>query len=315
MLNRRNARIKVMQLLYGYWHTQDIEINELHSNLEKQFDQSYDLFLFCLLQIREIAYYAIKDVDIKQSKYLPSEEDQKASPKIAESPIIQNLLENENFNILCKRKGLNQLIDIDITKKIFNELSATNTYKRYIGINEGEQPTGLEIIQLLFSTILMQDEDFDNLLETNFPVWLDDEENVIQAIEKTIPTLESPDFLKKVMRITKMGEVKNFAGELLQKTIEHRDKVEHLIDPKLENWDLDRIALMDMLLMHMAITEILDFPTIPIKVTMNEYIDISKYYSTPKSKEFINGVLDKVMKEMKAENKIHKEGRGLKESS
>jgi transcription antitermination protein NusB len=315
MLNRRNARIKVMQLLYGYWQAQDIEINELQKNLNRQFDQSYDLYLFCLLQIREIAYYAYKDTEIKKSKHLPTAEDQKASPKIAESPIIQNLLENEDFNKQCKKRGLNQLIDIDITKRIFNELSATNSYKRYLGIIEGEQPDDQEILSVLFSTILVHDELFDNLLETNFPVWLDDEENVIKAVEKIIPVLYKNDFLQRNSRNNYMREIRQFADELILKTIQHRDEIEKLIDPKLDNWDIDRIALMDMLLMHMALTEILDFPTIPIKVTMNEYIDISKYYSTPKSKEFINGVLDKVMKGLKAENKIHKEGRGLIENS
>lgn len=314
MLNRRNARIKVMQLLYGFWQAKDIETTHLKKQLSKLFEQSYDQYLLCLLEIREIAEYSIIDADIKSSKLLPTDEDKNYSTLLAESTPISFLLNNREFNEAIKKRKLVYQLDKDQTKRLFTELSKEKLYRQYIGTEPGETPKDVKILKLLFDGIMMEDESFDQHIEFVFPLWLDDHANIRVAVNNTLSGIGSESFKNHNEFLKKLGEAEEFGTELLEKAIAHKEEIDELIAPKLENWDIDRIAVMDMLLLHLAITELLDFPTIPIKVTMNEYIDISKIYSTPKSKEFINGLLDKISKELKETDKIYKHGRGLKES-
>ena len=161
---------------------------------------------------------------------------------------------------------------------------------------------------------MADNEDFENHIENLFPVWYDDKEIICFAVRESIHSICKQSFRFHDKFKAKLDDALEFAIELLLKSIEHSEEYRGMITPKLQNWDIERIAVMDLLLMRLALTEILNFPTIPVKVSMNEYIDISKNYSTPRSREFINGVLDKITKELKAGGKIYKEGPGLKEN-
>lgn len=313
MLTRRQARIKVMQQLYGYWQDQEIPEVALRKTLRQQLTETYQAYLFALVCVRETAAFAHTYADIQRGKLLASDDQKKVSTRIAETPIIHFLSEDERITKPAKKLKFKNHLDDELFRRLFRELAQRDLYQRYIDESALVQPGDDEILIYLFKEIMVEDEGFDQLMESAFPVWIDDYDVIATAVTQTLEGLARESFATHEDMVRKLDEVIDFAIELLEKTIAHQEKAATLIEPKLKNWDLERIAVMDLLLMNMALTEILDFPTIPIKVTMNEYIDISKSYSTPKSREFINGVLDKIVKDLKDSQQIFKTGRGLKE--
>lgn len=300
-----------MQLLFGRWQNDELQTDILLRQLEKLFDQSYDLYLMCLYAVRETAGFATTDAEIKRSKLLPTEEDRHFSTRLAHSQVVIFLEQDETFNKLLKKRKLLPQWDDSLPRRLFGALTKTDLYKRYIAEDDQPKPTDTEVLVYLFRQVMIQEELFDQFLESLFPVWLDEGDVLVPAIVATLQGLEEHNFQKHEEFTDKMAEVKVFAHELMKKTIANSEQTKSLISPKLENWDVERVAVLDLLLMNMALTEILNFPSIPIKVTMNEYIDLSKDYSTPRSREFINGVLDKIVKELKTKDKIYKTGRGL----
>ena len=314
MLSRRNARVKVMQTLYAFSQDEEQQIEWLRKNLYKSIYQSFELYLFNILVLIEVADYSRLDMEMRKSKYLPTEEDKMASPKLAQSSIVSFIKNNEQFNKLVKKYKLPHYLDQELIKKLFQKTFATDEYKQYLLETNTNIKQDKKILEYIYNEIMLPDEDFLALLEEIFPTWLDDFDVIIFSINATLEDIQkNKGFIKLDEFVEKLNDAENFAQEILDKTLSHSEQHTDLIAPKLKNWEVERIAVMDMILMKMALTEILDFPTIPLKVTMNEYIDISKKYSTPKSKEFINGVLDKLMKELKEEGKIYKSGRGLNE--
>lgn len=313
MLTRRQARIKVMQQLYGYWQDRDIPEIAVRKTLRQQLTATYHAYLFALVCVREVATFAHTYAEIQRGKLLPSEDQKKVSTRIAETPIIHFLTEDERITKPAKKQKFAHLLDDKLFRRLFRELAQRDLYQRYIDESALLQAGDDEILIYLFKEIMLEDEGFDQLMESAFPVWIDDYDVIATAVTQTLEGLARESFATHEDMLRKLEEVEDFALELLEKTIAHKTMAAQLIEPKLKNWDIERIAVMDLLLMNMALTEIMDFPTIPTKVTMNEYIDISKSYSTPKSREFINGVLDKIVKELKDNQQIFKTGRGLKE--
>lgn len=311
MLNRRNARIKVMQLLYSQWQSEELDARTLQAPLMQSFEQSYHLYLYCLLCLREVALYAETYAEIKASKLLPTDEDKFVSTRLAHCHAVRFLNEDERFLKLIKKARLNLLKDDDMPRRLFRILAETDMYKTFINETATHRPADEEVLSYLFREVMVNDELFDQHLEQHFPCWLDERDTVLFAVNITLQHLSRMSFHAHEEYVDKMGESQAFGNELLNKTIRHLDETKALIEPTLRNWDMERVAIMDVLLMAMCLTEVLAFPTIPVKVSINEYIDISKIYSTPKSKEFINGVLDRVVRDLKSKNAIFKEGRGL----
>lgn len=314
MRYRRNARIKVMQALYGYLQDKDIPKDLLSKQLRQRFEETYQAYLLALLMVKDVCEFADKYAEIKASKHLASEDEKRVSRRLAENVYVTFLDEQETFKKRVKKHKLTNLLDEELARKFFYELKDQPLYQKYADPAVGDEVSDVEIVQFLFHEIMANHEDFESQVEGAFPVWFDDKEIICYAVRDTIAGTGARSFKKHDEFDEKLDEALDFARELLSKTIDHNEEYKTLIGPKLQNWDIDRIAAMDLLLMRMALTEILNFPTIPVKVSMNEYIDISKNYSTPKSREFINGVLDKITKELRAADKIYKRGRGLKEN-
>ena len=315
MLSRRNARVKVMQTLYAFNQDEEVHKESLKRTLSKSINQSYELFIYNLLVLKEVAEYSRTDAEIKRSKYLPSKEElELANPKIADNPIIQYLNDSEQINKLVRKFKIRHFLDQELNKQLFQSLASNDKYKVYVMNEQSSVRDDRKILEYLYEEVLLKDENFQQHMEESFPVWHDDADIIAFSVKAALEELQKERSLKKINEfVEKLEEAEGFANEILSKTLDHSEEYTKLIAPKLKNWEVDRIAIMDMILMKMALTEILDCPTIPLKVTMNEYIDISKKYSTPKSKEFINGVLDKLTKELKEEGKIYKSGRGLNE--
>ena len=291
-----------MQTLYSMESmTAKITTAEAVNILKKNIEQSNRLFTYFVYFITEVARYAEKDAHNKAHKHLPTSKDLSVNTKIAGNTFVWQALENESFKKTVIDYKPDQLIDEEWVKRVYLNLIKTPEYEEYIALPSRDKKSEKKMIDLIFNDLMLADEEFANDVEGKFINW-DDDGDMMVALMGAF--LQKPTVFKFGQLV---GEEKTeFAKNLLAAVIEKREHCLELIKPKLKNWDADRIAVLDMLLMQMGLCEFLYFETIPPKVTINEYIDLAKEYSTPQSGHFVNGILDNIHKELLAEGKIHK---------
>lgn len=314
MISRRSVRIKAMQAVYAIERSEGSPALHFENHLKKNILSVQDQYIFHLLLIREVANFAGKMAVIKANKFLKSEGDKNYSTKILSNLFVQYLNTDTDFLDKLKKSKLEHLLKEDIVRKLHTEFTQLPLYVEYI---ESEKEFDFEqdkkIIKALYEEIILENELVNNLFDEIWPTWEDDIEFVhsltIDAVKKSKEDLKT--HLNKSSALEKFKEIMDFGMELYFQTLNNKKEHMALIMPKLKNWEMDRIAILDQIILRMALTEFTDFKSIPLKVTINEYLDISKEYSTPKSKDFINGILDKIMKELKETGKIQKIGRGL----
>ncbi len=289
-----------MQELYAQQSGETVEKNAV-ANLQKQLEQTRQLFFYLLWFITEVARYAETDARIRASKNLPTEYDKNVNTKIAGNQLLWQILESESFK---KESGTRKVEFSDTkeqVKKIYDALVASDEYQKYIRVNGRDKRSEKDILLFIFTDLMLPNEIFINHVEENFTNWDDDAEMMNQLIQNYLQKPGSYNIQQMI------GEEKwKFAKDLLLTTREKSDYALELIKPKLKNWDFERIATLDMILMQMGVCEFLYFETIPPKVTINEYIDIAKEYSTQQSGQFVNGILDSIHKDLITQNKIHK---------
>lgn len=313
MLGRRNLRIKVMQELYSWEMDNEIPLNKLEGHLNGQMSKSISLYLTNLLYLVEVCNYSMVDKAKRLSKYIQTEDDANARTTIAANSIIQNLQADAQFTEAVKKEGIRNYISEDIVRDIFNEFATKQKYKDYSALEKPSLEQDKEIITYVLRKLFDTHKDLEHHLEEIFINYDDDNSLLLHVLSKYIDAF-SPDKPNNFFPGMKdWEEEKKFGLLLLSRTIQQNQELISLIEPKLKNWDMDRVAVLDLILMKMAVCELKYFPNIPVKVSINEYIDISKFYSTPKSKDFVNGVLDKVKNEMLDKGEIKKFGRGLME--
>ena len=306
MLSRRNIRIKVMQLLYAAGKDAQLNIGDLSRRYQSYGVKSLELYLFCLQQLVEVAQYSVKDEATRKAKLRPTEEDKRFTPRLFNNDLVQSLVKSETYQKLIKKHLISARIEEDNTRFLYLEFSKTDVYKQFL---LDEQAPVLPVLLELFRT-MYKSEDFNEVLEDHYPSWIDDESLIVGAIKKTLKGLpEHRDLLTEYGEEDK--ETLQFGDQLLMQTYKKDGLLLEDIKPMLQNWDSERVASIDMILLKMATCELTAFPTIPTKVTINEYVDVSKDYSTDKSKDFVNGILDRLMKKLGEEGRIVKEGRGL----
>jgi N utilization substance protein B len=303
MISRRNIRVKVMQLIYAMESLEDIAgKNDPVKTLQKRLDESRELFVYLLYFITEVARYAETDARLRASKNLLTKEDLNVNTKIAGNEVLWIILENASFKRAVEADKPGQLEGAnDMIRKIYLDLVSAELYQQYIRIEGREKNSEREIIKYIFTDLMLPNENFISFIEEHFSNWDDDAEMMNQLM---LNYFQKPGTYSLQ---TMVGEEKwQFARSLLTTTIDKKEYVSGLIKPKLKNWDPDRIAMLDMILMQMGVCELLYFETIPPKVTINEYIDIAKEYSTQQSGHFVNGILDNIHKELLSQNKINK---------
>jgi N utilization substance protein B len=308
MLSRNNIRIKVLQTLYAH-DLNPSNSQSLEKFLIKSINDSYRLYLLTILYIEKVASYSLKDFDIKSKKYVPTEEDKKASSKLYENPVVKSLRDNDVFQKILKKEGIHQLIDDDLVRKLFKVFSENEYYESYrTAHNTPVKEHQYAAVKLYM--VMCENELFTEHLSDIFPSWEDDESLVYGAVKRSIRELpNNPQFFVEQLPNTEF--VDELGKDLLNKVLKYEEDLQQMIASRLKNWQEDRVALLDMMMMKMAICEFMYFESIPTKVTINEYINIAKLYSTDKSKKFVNGILDKLMQELIEEGKIVKTGRGL----
>jgi N utilization substance protein B len=302
MISRRNIRVKVMQTLYAIDSiSNDTNPGEPEAILTSKIQQSRNLFTYLVYLITEIARYAEKDAIQKASKHLPTENDLNINTKIVGNNSLWKILENKSFHEVIKESKLEYFINSDFVKKTYKKLVELPEYKNYIEDKSREKKTEKKILEIIFSNLMLPDEEFISHIEEHFINW-DDDAELMQTLVLNYLNKMSDISFKEIVSTEKL----DFAKDLLKTVIEKESYSLELIKPKLKNWDADRIASLDLIILQMGICEFLYFETIPTKVTINEYIDLAKEYSTPQSGQFVNGLLDNLHKELTTENKIQK---------
>jgi N utilization substance protein B len=302
MISRRNIRVKVMQTLYSLeTHDSQISSTDAIKLLKKHFDQSRELIVYMAHFITEVARYSETDARNKASKYIPTAKDLSINTKIAGNELLWKIIEHPSYIQALKEDKPHLINDPELTKRIYAELAASETYQQYIGVNSREKKDEKDILEFILTDLMLPNETFTSFVEEKFPNWDDDAEMAHSLLAALLSKPAAFNFQEIV------GTEKwEFARELLKTTIEKKELALDYIKPKLKNWDADRIAILDMLLMRMGVCEFLFFETIPPKVTINEYIDLAKEYSTQQSGQFINGILDNIHKDLVKDDKMHK---------
>ena len=302
----------MLQVLYAYYSSEERSINNTEKELFFCIHKSYDLYHYLLALVIEIADYAENRIELKQNKHLPTQEDLNPNTKFVTNLFIQQLRTNRQLTAYLNQTKLSWVNHPELIRELYLIMIESEMYESYINSEVRSYMDDRKFIEKMFNKIFLVSEEICEVLEEQSIYWNDDIEFVISVIIKTIKRFnELSDSDQRLMPLYKDDEDRVFAKELLRKSIINHDEIQTLIKVHSSNWDVDRIAFMDILMMQLAITEFLHFPSIPTKVTMNEYIELSKFYSTEKSRNFINGILDKTLKDLKKEGKINKAGRGL----
>jgi transcription antitermination protein NusB len=302
MISRRNIRVKVMQTLYTLETLEsEYKPGEPLKILHKHFDLTKGLFVYLIYFLTEVARYAETDARNRAGKHLPSQQDLNVNIKLSGNELLWKILEDPYFQQAIKDCKPEQIIEKELVKKIYGELSQTQEYLKYINDQGREPKAEKQILEFVYGTLMLPSETFTAHLEEIFTNWDDDCEMVNQLVLNYLQKPGTVNF-NEIMSKDKW----QFANELLESTLNKKEVTLNMIKPKLKNWDPDRIAVLDMILMEMGVCEFLYFETIPPKVTINEYIDLAKEYSTPQSGHFVNGILDNIHKDLVREEKMHK---------
>ncbi len=315
MLNRRHIRIKVMQALYALSQTETNNLQKEETFLRASISQMYDLYLVMVDLIVEVHAHAIEFQAKSQQKMLATEEDKNPNRRFVDNELLVKLAANEELQKeLGKRKLNNWRLDSEYVNIIFEELLASDIYKIYMENPETSFKEDRAFIIDFFSEIIAPNEKLYEYLEDYRLTWMDDfpviNTTIVKKLSKIKPNSPESSILPKLY---KDDEDEQFARNLLRRSAENDDMLEAEIEGNTPNWDQDRIAILDKILLKMALGEFLLFSSIPVKVTINEYLELAKEYSTPKSSVFINGVLDRLVKQYANDNRLNKMGRGLVE--
>lgn len=300
-----------MQTLYTIASSETGDNETLKSKgrdiLEDKLSRSLDLFVISILYTLRVAEYAEKDARVRAAKYLPTEEDLKVNTKISGNEFLWRVKENQTFIEKVKESKLEHFIDDDQIKKIYQRLVKAKEYIAYAEEPSRESKKEVNIIKFIWDKLIYGDEDMQEFFTDELSGWDDDKQMTSMLMDNFFKSSHKVNFLNLIS-----AEKKEYSISLLETVIDKEAYSMELIQPKLINWDAERVALIDLLLLRMGVAELLYFPTIPTKVTINEYIEIAKLYSTPQSGQFINGVLDNTLKDLLKENKINKEERNRK---
>ncbi|MET3979399.1 N utilization substance protein B [Mucilaginibacter sp. UYP25] len=313
MLNRRHLRVKVLQSLYAFHQSDTRDIKAHEKNLLSSIDQVFEMYIWMLSLISEVIDYSETDAVERAAKHLPTADDLNASVKIMSNRFLVSLKDNRDYLIALKKYKVEWSFDPELAKSLFTTLKNSTEYTEYIAKTDDTLQTDKDIIKFIFKKVILKSSLAEQVFEDKFIYWPVDREVLQALIAKTFKNFSSDNYAEnKLADISgNWVEDREFVVNLFEQTIRHDVAYQALIAEKTQNWEPDRIAMMDTLLMKMAIAEFINFTSIPVKVTINEYLEISKEFSTPKSNSFINGILDKILFELKEQNKIKKIGRGL----
>lgn len=316
MLNRRYLRVKVFQQLYSFFITPESDKNRSELELFKSLEKIYDLYLSLLSLLVEISLSARLHLEKSKNKHLSTYEDLHPKTRFVDNRVIAAIANNSRFKKHIENKKIQWTNEVDFPAKFFKIIRQSPEFSAYMNAPEDNFINDKNFIVEIYKNYIFNSEELHSYFEEKNIHWEDDITLANISVIKTLEQLNEADSIEQsiLMPLYKdEAEDSEFARNLFRKTIIYDKEFNALISEKAANWEMERIAVADMILMKMALCELLHFENIPVKVSLNEYIEISKDYSTPQSKIFINGILDKIVIELKASGKISKKGRGLME--
>ena len=314
MLSRRHIRIKTYLALYAYIFSNNKELDKGERELTFSLNKVYELYITFLSVFNEIKKISDEKIENAKTKHRPTEDDLNPNLKFVNNKLFAKLNQNaqlqkdiDNMKIQWRTEAA-----FSVISQLYKDIKVSDEYKNYMNSGADSFNEDKNFLVTIFRNFVVNNELLHEVLEDSSIFWNDDLDIVALSAIKTLESIGDNDAgFEALVPLFKDEDDEKFAKTLFRNTILKQDECEKLIKGQTKNWDIDRLAKTDVILMNMAIIEALDFPSIPVKVTMNEYIEISKFYSTPKSKGFINGILDKIFSQLKADGKINKTGRGL----
>jgi transcription antitermination protein NusB len=315
MISRRLIRIKIVQVLYSHFSDEKSTLDNSEKEFNFSIKKAYDLYHYLIVLLLKIADYSNDRIELAKLKNLPTHEDLHPNIRFINNRILEILRNSSSLNSYINANKISWIDYPELIRKLFLKISEKDYFLKYMN---GPEPDFKKDQKLITDILTTEFEEWDflyQILEEQSIYWNDDIEFVLSMIIKTIEVFSEDQLDGKLMPIYKNEDDRDFGKQLLRKSILKYPQLRETIDKYTKNWEVERIASMDILIMIAALTEIMEFPSIPIKVTLNEYIDIARYYSTSKSNEFVNGILDKIVNDLKKENQIIKTGRGLIDES
>lgn len=314
MLTRRHIRVKVMQCIYALIQSKDDSLEKQEKFLSDSVENMYTLYLLMLSLLSEVQHFAASQVALSLKKYLEiSSDDFPNKEKFVNNKVLLQIANNSLLKETLKQRKLkNWYLNEEYVKLIYKEIVDSAAYASYMQTPTSTYEDDKQFMKVIFEEVIAPNEKIYEYFEDDKLTWVDDIPIVNTFILKQLKKVKKDKGQKFFLpQLLKDEEDMKYAKQLLTKTLLNNTEWEKEIEGKTPNWDKDRIADIDSILLKMAICELLNFPSIPEKVTINEFLEIAKEYSTPKSSIFINGILDKLVKEYKAEGKLKKTGRGL----
>lgn len=307
MINRVLIRLKIVQIVYAYYQNGGKNLDTAEKELFFSLSKAYDLYNYLLLLMVEVTKQANKRLNAAKNKLVPTKEELFPNTKFVENRFIAQLEVNKQLLEFSNNQKKTWENEADFVKTLCDKILESDIYKEYMASETSSYEEDRELWRKLYKNIIFNNIELDQVLEDQSLYWNDDKEIVDTFVLKTIKLFDEKNGAKQeLLPEFKDEEDQDFARRLFRRTILNADYYRHLISENTKNWDLDRVAFMDVVIMQIALAEILSFPNIPVSVSLNEYVEIAKLYSTPKSGGFINGTLDGIVNSLKKENKLTK---------
>ena len=307
MINRVLIRLKIVQIVYAYYQNGGKNLDTAEKELFFSLSKAYDMYNYLLLLMVEITKQAERKQRAAKNKLLPTEEELHPNTKFVDNRFIAQLEVNKQLLEFSETQKKTWENESEFVKRLCEVIMNSDIYKEYMECETSSYEEDRELWRKIYKRIIFNNYELDQVLEDQSLYWNDDKEIVDTFVLKTIKRFEEENGADQpLLPEFKDDEDQDFARRLFRRSILNAEYYRHLISENTRNWDLDRVALMDIIIMQIALAEILSFPNIPISVTFNEYVEIAKLYSTPKSGSFINGTLDGIVKALKEENKLTK---------
>ena len=307
MINRVLIRLKIVQIVYAYYQNGGKNLDTAEKELFFSLSKAYDMYNYLLLLMVEITKQAERKQNAAKSKLLPTAEELYPNTKFVDNRFIAQLEVNTQLLEFSETQKKTWENESEFVKSLCEKIMDSDIYKEYMASETSSYEEDREVWRKIYKRIIFNNPELDQVLEDQSLYWNDDKEIVDTFVLKTIKRFDEKNGAKQeLLPEFKDEEDQDFARRLFRRTILNADYYRHLISENTRNWDLDRVAFMDVVIMQIALAEILSFPNIPVSVSLNEYVEIAKLYSTPKSGSFINGTLDGIVKILKEDNKLTK---------
>lgn len=307
MINRVLIRLKIIQIVYAYYQNGSKNLDSAEKELFFSLAKAYDLYNYLLMLMIALTNYAQKRIDVAKAKLAPTSDELAPNMKFVGNKFIAQLEVNKQLTEFINNQKKTWANDQELIKELYDKIVASDIYKEYMGSGDCSYEADRELWRKLYKALIFNNDSLDQVLEDQSLYWNDDKEIVDTFVLKTIKRFEEKNgSAQPLLPEFKDDEDQEFARRLFRRALLNSDYYRHLISDNTKNWDLDRVAFMDVVIMQCALAEILSFPNIPVSVSLNEYLEIAKLYSTPKSGGFINGTLDGIVNQLKKEGKLAK---------